>query len=276
MPSLNHYFFIFFLTLFFPVKEADAQGLELVFKEVIHGYSGNSTRPPEKINIFKDKGTILFSVQSNTTCKEYFEFNYNFPQQIDQFILTGKDSISFPVKAGIIALGPSCYSYNNESFRNPFTNITGSGQITFSGLISQLKSKEEWPYKNVSSIFSSRFPYSYAYNYPSGSKTGIQNGEIILSNLDKLKPGDPAFFQLKISATSPMGGPENNFYYEILMVYEVQKINNLDPCKIEIPDCSCCPGTIPIWNFKTNSGDCICPEGSKWDKMKGKCVVIED
>ncbi|MEZ4951002.1 MAG: hypothetical protein R2784_16700 [Saprospiraceae bacterium] len=55
---------------------------------------------PEKINIFKDKGTILFSVQSNTACKEYFEFNYNFPQQIDQFILTGKDSISFLSKPG--------------------------------------------------------------------------------------------------------------------------------------------------------------------------------
>ncbi|NOY50273.1 MAG: hypothetical protein GXO88_06910 [Chlorobi bacterium] len=80
----------------------------------------------------------------------------------------------------------------------------------------------------------------------------------------------PAF---SLSANSNL--PGESFVHEFLYACQIVNDVPVETFSCPPPDCSGFPGTVPVWNFNTNKGECWRPEGLRWDEMKNKCVTIK-
>lgn len=249
------------------------QSYQFNLVEIFHGNTGNSQRMPERLQINADTGSLLFSVLMNENCPAYYNFQYQFESAISGSTVLSGDTIQRRFTFKLNPLTESCYPFQNENFRNPFVSFQANQELAYSGLAARLKAEGKWNLEGMDMTFKTPGAYLYAYNYPSGVLTAHWEGAFKQFAPTSADDKTYSFLQVRVSATSPMGGKAHNFYYEILFVFEVQKLQDTDPCSIRPPDCSCCPGTIPVWNFKKGKGECICPEGSSWDKLQQKCVI---
>lgn len=107
-----------------------------------------------------------------------------------------------------------------------------------------------------------------------GAKTGSLTGAFTGAKNNKV--GAYSYLRFYISGASNIGY-DKGFWYEVLFVYKIEDTAPVMPTGAMTcppPDCSGFPGTVPVWNFQTQRGECWCPEGMIWDKMAGKCVRV--
>jgi hypothetical protein len=264
--------FLVLMVLFFQVAFLYGQSYQFKLVDIYHGNSGNSERVPERVEVKPDSGSFLFSVRMNEDCPSYFNFRYNFANSMQSSTIGKGDTLWNDFNLKLTPLGQSCYPFQDENFRNPFVSLLPNQSVSYSGLIAQLKAEGKWSTVNEKSFFTTPTAYLYAYNYPAGVLTRSWEGKLSQFIPTDFEGNAYAWLQMRISGTSPLGGITDNFYYEIIFLFEVEELAKTDPCSIKPPDCSCCPGTIPVWNFKKGKGECICPEGSRWDKLQQRCI----
>lgn len=271
---------LFFLLLIFSTHGWAQQAATLVFKEIVYGNTNVSTRTPDRLDLQVNEGVIEFSVQHKTDCRERYKISYKFLQDMTAIpvYLDKESKLDYELK--VEALDKPCFAYDYYLFRNAWVSAANDAAGSSSGLKYILSKKGEWKYTPNGQFITDRSPYVYAHPAKSTNQNGSYRGafKVLKINTNYIN-SDRTFYTdvyFNISAPSPLGGLSNGFDYNIILVYElvagvVEGTGNSDPCAIQEPDCSCCPGTIPVWNFKTNQGECMCPEGTKWNKINNRC-----
>ena len=252
------------------------------FKEIIHGNYNGSTNIPDKLEIDVNEGVIEFSIRQKNDCTDRYRLTYKFSQDMHALALPmdHNSRSSYDYEFQIEPISSPCYDPEQRSFSNPSIRFTHWNST--SGLLGKLKNANSWAYKNHQQFIDKGSVDYYPHLTSVYKNAGQGTGEFVVtgpnqSDVDyylKNYPGMVTDFRILFKGQST-AGKEEAFYYDILFVYELVKGDpqtTHDPCAIEAPDCSCCPGTIPIWNFETQKGDCICPEGLKWDKVANRCI----
>ncbi len=274
-----------FLSLLFTIAflTSNAQDGHWVFKEIIQGNHYGSTNQPDKIDVRLNEGMVEFSIKQANNCTDRFRFTYKFAQDMNVLDIP-EDRNNLPTygyEFEITPLGAPCYDLKVNGYSNPRVWLTHWNAP--SGLLGNMKKEKTWGYKyHQHFINNSQIEY-YAYDGHAIKGFGKGHGEYnvtgptknFVARVVKNTPGMATDFRILFKGQSTMG-KEEAFYYDILFLYEFkegQPSIQEDPCDIKQPDCSCCPGTIPVWNFQTKKGDCICPEGQIWNKMENRCLI---
>ena len=261
------------------IMPGNAQEGTLVFKKILWGNPSISSKAPDFIDLNLDKGVVEFTVPHKKDCKERYRFSYEFMQDMSQLLVYKDQEMEYEYVVKMEALDKSCYEYDYYLFRNAWVRAATDASGSSSGLKYVLRKEENYPYLPSGKFINNRSPNIYAHPSKPDYATGVYRGTFKVRSLTaNYISSDKTYyseFYFNISSPSPLGGKTNRFEYSIVFVYELvegvpEKVSN-DPCKIEKPDCSCCPGTIPMWNFDTNKGECVCPEGTVWNKMTKRC-----
>ena len=279
----RHLNFIFLAIVFIPFTTIiHAQSGHWQFKEIVYGNHFKSTNKPEAIELDVNEGYVQFSIPQKNDCVDRYRFSYKFHQEMNslQLPLSGDVNPSYSYEFEFIPLSSPCYDPEVSSYSNPSVRVTHWNST--SGHLGVLKKKKEWKYENHKQYIDEGSVDYYAYKtsvYKNAGK-GVGEFNIIGPNTEDVDyfmesyPGLITDFRILFKGQSSLG-KEEAFYFDVLFVYELTKgalSIGIDPCKIEPPDCSCCPGTIPTWNFQSNEGECLCPEGKVWDRRKKSCV----
>lgn len=232
-----------------------------ILQEIVQNRTDNRSTLPSRIEVDSKGGFVEFSVMYGGNCIEYYRVDFTFDQ--DMRVLEQEKDYYFSLRTQRVK--GKCEIY---PIRDPFAKAgaaNGASSALFGGtsykpLVNGMGMSSGWDRLYVNGAFN-------------GAKTGSLRGSFRGSRNNKL--GAYSFFNISINGASNIGY-DKSFQYEILFIY---KIVDSPPSSPEIsemscppPDCSGFPGTVPVWNFQTQRGECWCPEGMVWDKMTAKCV----
>lgn len=242
-----------FLFLFFCSFSYGQQVNTLVLREIIQ--EPFKEVKPSVIRVDAKGGIIETSTRYNDGCREKIHFEWNFDK--DMSVLKAGEVYGFNYYAKII--DGNC---NTNPWREPYLRANSSDG-GFSGAVQKTN------YKMTKSLHGGAIT-NYARARP-GSKdvTGVQRGKFTVTGYTK---GRFSYFYFYISSASNTKG--ESFLYEVVYIYELTDDVPSSPVSTGCvaPDCSDFPGTIPVWNFQTNRGECWCPEGMVWDRMENRCT----
>lgn len=260
---------------------ASAQG-SWKLKTILHDNTWGSENAPDKIEIGVNEGYIEFSVPQRDACTDRYRFEYKFDQDMNYLDLrdVGGPRPSYSYSYEIKALtGAPCTDLTQSQYSNPYVTI-GNGN-TSSTYIGELKRANEWPGNYHQHFIEKGSSHWYVHgtsSLPGGA--GRQYGSYEVGGINKVDleyymknyEGLVTDFKFIIRAPSNIEGKKDDFYYDVVYIYELARDRQVfDPCSISMPDCSCCPGTIAVWNFDTMQGDCLCPKGKSWDASSQSC-----
>ncbi len=264
--------------LFCTVQFAFGQDFYLELQDIIHKPYQNY---PDPIYVKADEygGEIRFRITYYTSqgaCPENFTFKWSFDQNMK--ILPGLNlkRKSYPFRIRAEKDRGNCGEVNPS--RNPFASVSaidGGGSYVFNG--SKYGSEKSTKAIGRSMDQARLYFRNDAWAKKNNAALGQINGDITVYTMDSYD-GFYAFFNLTVSGNSNRGGlPSEGIYSEVLYVYKIKKgkpdgVVESNPCQIEAPDCGAYPGTVPVWNFETNKGDCLCRKGLVWDDLKKRCV----
>ncbi len=232
-----------------------------VLQEIVHNRTDNRSTLPSRIEVDSKGGFVEFSVMYRGNCTEYYRVEFTFDQ--DMRVLEQEKDYSFTLRTQRVK--GKCEIY---PIRDPYAQA-GAANGSNSALIAGTSYR---PLVNGMGM-SSGWDRLYVNGTLSGAKTGSLRGSFRGARTNK--PGAYSFLNFSIDGASNIDY-DQSFHYEILFIY---KIVDSPPSAPEIsemscppPDCSGFPGTVPVWNFQTQRGECWCPEGMVWDKMTARCV----
>ncbi|MCB0662305.1 MAG: hypothetical protein KDC24_06175 [Saprospiraceae bacterium] len=249
-------FTILVFLLFFNIGFAQ-QVKTLVLKEIYHKTMESTNKQPDFVRVDAKGGVVELSTKYNNGCTEKVHYEFNFDK--DMSVLRDGETYGYTYFARII--DGNC---ETNPWREPYMK-PGSSNGGWAALLGQTR-YDRW----VQQISGSG-PYNYARARP-GSKdvTGVQRGQFSAKGYTK---GTHTFFYFDIYSYSH--DPKETCTYEFLFVYELTDDVPSTPTTAGCvaPDCSSLPGTIPVWNFQNNRGECWCPEGMVWDRMGNRCVM---
>jgi len=233
-----------------------------VLREIIHNRWDSRTRTPDRIEVNSRGGFVEFSVMYYGNCTEKYRFEFNFDQ--DMGVLTAGEQYGFTTQSKV--LSGTC---NNN--RDPWMSA-GAASGSSSSLIAGTNYR---PIVNGMGMAGGWGDRLYSKGLFKGVKTGSFSGAFAPAVRNKLNAY--SWFRFLIEGSSNIDR-KSGFGYEILFVYEI--VDAIETPSEEFtcppPDCSGYPGTIPVWNFQTQSGKCWCPEGTVWNKQLNKCVSAKN
>lgn len=263
--------------LMLPLGMLNSQDYYLELKEIIYR-TKEPYSEPTKIEINSNGGELEFGVAYYTRsgrCPEKYRVKWSFNQDMSVLALDNYERKNFGFMIDSERLSGDCGEVNpvrNPTFK-PSVDNGGWSWIMQSGDFSDKKIARSFTYK-ISP------PYIYcrtdaAVRKSENRTTGPLNGSFEVYNSDTYE-GRYSYLFFTLSGNSNKGKvPEEGVYFEVVYLYQIvtnkPEVTADNPCDFTEPDCSCCPGTIPVWNFKTNQGECICPEGQKWDRISNSC-----
>jgi hypothetical protein len=228
----------------------------LVLKEIYHKPLNAKDKKPSKVQVDTKGGMLEVTTKYNNGCEEKFHFEFNFDR--DMAVLNANETYGF--NYFVRAMSKECQTNPwREAYMKP-----GSSDGGYSSLLGETN-YGRWVY-----MISGGGPYNYARARPNSKDvTGVQNGEF------KTKPytkGTHTYFYFDINSSGHESG--ESCAYQFLFVYELtDEVPNasVSTSGCVAPDCSSMKGTIPVWNFQNNRGECWCPEGVVWDRMENRC-----
>jgi hypothetical protein len=262
--------FLFMITSFM----VSAQDYYLELQEIIH-QSAESYAEPISFRADANGGEMKFKVvyyNSVGRCPETFRFTWKFDQNIQ--IIPGENGVAKDI----------LFEMNSERLDgncgpvNPWRNPTASPNSDNGGW-SRIINSEAYSHKKYVATIGTNIDPAHLYFRPENSphrKSGRYTGKFTIRQFDNYD-GLYAYLFFDIAGGSNRDNMEHEgLNYEVVYLFQIKKgtapaVMSSNPCEIEQPDCSCCPGTVPMWNFVAKKGECNCPEGLKWDKMEGKC-----
>lgn len=256
-----------------------AQDYHLALRQIVNR-SSKGYPEPTVFNADGNGGVMEFNVVyyvSGNACPEHFRAEWKFSQNMTYLpgINSKESQYGFTLSANRVS--GDCGEVN--PWRNPNMVINGND----GGWSAIMNSPDMLQYKGTPATWVTwASPGLYFRNDAKVRSspnfvTGDKSGEIHLKT-HSVYAGKYVFFYIRV-----VGNSNRDYVYdqgmshEIVYLYEIvagppPSTVQSDPCAIKAPDCSCCPGTIPVWNFKTNKPECLCEEGKVWDRIQGKCV----
>ncbi len=254
------------------------QTAQLVLKEIVHGKTEGKILP-DKIDVNTNQGYFEITVPKSQNCSERFRFSYRFMQDMRVLEMSEDAEHNYAYEIKIEPLGKSCFAYDFYLFRNPTVRAATDAAGSFSALKNNKIKDGSWQYNPDVDFIGERSPQILTYPTSSSEPVGSYSGHFktFKLNTNYLKSGKRNFTELyfMFNTSSELAGYVG---YQISFVYELVEGGQAaaDPCAIKAPDCSCCPGTMPVWNFKTGQGECLCPEGQVWDRVARKCTIARN
>lgn len=242
-----------------------SQNYKLVLRDIIHKPNTSlSSRLPENVKIDVYKGTIEFSVEMSGNCKDNYQFEYNFNN--DMSVLDFGKDYNFNINMNVVKNGCAAH-------RNPYVSAT-STDGGFSAIVNELASDKNSNYYGKFFVCTGG-GFSRLYARPQNNETsGNKSASFKISKDYGGYEGRYTWIAFTIEASSDLGYAKG-FYYDVVYIYQKVSANEVVDASFDCPppDCADYPGTIPVWNFQTKQGECWCPEGTVWDKQQKKCVV---
>jgi hypothetical protein len=249
---------ITFLLAFFLISELFSQtGNFFTLRGVIHKNTAGSTVNPISAKADSRGGFLEVEVLYYGNCREKYRFEFQFDE--DMSSLEAGKSYGFSYSVQLIS--PQCNTNRNSSIRPIAPLGASSGLIGGSGFDDIV---------NAIGVKGWAKTYAKDLGRPNVYKTTKMRG---VFQPIKHKLNAHTWLAFSLSANSNL--PGESFVYEFLYAYQIVNDVPVETISCPPPDCSGFPGTVPVWNFNTNKGECWCPEGMRWDKMQNKCVPIE-
>ena len=256
---------LFLLTSFFSSQSfPQKQKVNFVLREIIHNRvtSIGNVKYPDKVEVNTKGGFVEFTVNYSGNCSEKYRIEFSFDQ--DMSILIPNQTYGFTTKTRL--LSRKCNDNRDAFIRAGAANGSSSGLLAGTKYV-----KDNSTLMNMGS----GWDRLYTKGISRGHKTGILKG----SFYPKYSSGfinRYTWLNFNIEAPSNLRGKENSFYYEFLFVYQVVK-GGVPEATFDCPppDCSGFPGTVPVWNFQTNKGECWCEEGYVWSDELKKCIPFK-
>ena len=272
---------VFLFTLLFIFGGLNAQDYYLELQEIIHD-SKEGYAEPLSFRAGDEGGEMEFQIDyrvSGRRCSEIYRFSWSFDQEMR--ILKGINSESkvygFDLRAERIE--GNCGEI--IPWRNPFVEPSAEGD----GGVSRIMKSPG--YKELSVVYTFKTEMEPKRLYfrqdekvleSSGFVAGHNSGAFIMEQHAKYD-GRYTYFSFDVSGTSNSSRyKDTGLKDEIIYLYKIHggipPASLASPSSQDIvkPDCSCCPGTIPVWNFDTNRAECLCPEGKTWSRIEQKCL----
>jgi len=241
------------LALFLSLNLCAQTGEFFSLKEIIHNNINYSTVKPSIVQVDSKGGFLEAEVTYYGNCREKYRFEFQFDQ--DMSSLQANKPYGFTYTAKLMS---SQCNTNRTPYMRPLAPNGGwSGLAASSGYAN---------FVNVMGVLGSDRLYAKALGK---YKTGTMRGEF---NASHGPLNAHTWLNFVIEGPSNLKG--NGFYYEFLFVYQIVGEAPQQTFSCPPPDCSGFPGTVPVWNFDTNKGECLCSDGMHWDKTANKCVPI--
>lgn len=234
-------------------------GQAFYLEQITHGPSVPGLSLPDRVEADANGGFVELTLTLAGNCRERYRFEWQFDQPLSEI----QDGKEYGLTSRTTRLEGGC-----NTNRDPFMNVNGangssSALIGGTGLkpvINSLGMKSGWD-------------RLYVLGHSKGVRTGSLRSSITTIGRNHLV-GGYSFIRIAISAPSNLGRPQG-CEYEVLYILryanEAPVHANTGGCPE--PDCAGYPGTVPVWNFKKQKGECWCPEGTYWDKMIQRCVA---
>jgi len=251
-------FIILFLTgLLLPGSLYSQTGDYFSLKEIIQDNTANSSVNPSTVHANSRGGFLEVEVSYYGNCIEKYRYEFEFEQDMTSLQADKSYRFSYTVEL----MSSQCNTNRNASIRPGASLGATSGLVAGSGYGDIV---------NAIGVQGGEATYAKDLGKPNVYKTGKMEGEFIPKSH---KLNAYSWFNFVMEAPSNLNG--EHFYFEILYLYQITNKKSEQSFSCPPPDCSGFPGTVRVWNFETNQGECWCPEGSRWNKMVNKCEIIK-
>jgi len=247
-----------------PQKRTKNPNIHFVLREIVHNKYNvlGISRYPDRVEVNSKGGFVEFSIKYSENCTEKYRFEFTFDE--DMSVLNVNRDYGFTGKAHLIS---GLCDKKGDAFMQAGSNAGNSS------LIHKTKYKEIsqhiYTNKGTERLYANGF-----FGYLKAAKEKLR-GAFYPDYANKNFINQYSWLNFTISAPSPL--KDNSFYYEFLFIYQIVEgeVTPVEAFSCPPPDCSEFPGTVPVWNFETNKGECWCSEGKIWDKQLRKCIDIK-
>jgi len=238
--------------------------VHFILREIVHNKYDvlGISMYPDKVEVNSKGGFVEFSIKYSENCTEKYHFEFTFDE--DMSVLNVNRDYAFTSRARLIS---GLCDNKNDAFMQAGSNGGNSS------LIHKTQYKEISQHINTTNGTERLYANGF-FGYLKAKK-GKQTGAFYPDYASKNFNNQYSWLNFTISAGSPL--KDNSFYYEFLFIYQIieGEAAPVGAFSCPPPDCSGFPGTVRVWNFETNTGECWCPDDKVWSPELNKCVDIK-